>query len=441
MSGNVATTDASMEHKIDVNTCLMIVIYLIATLTGLFLNSLVIFVHSAKLKKSTHILTFCLAVSDLINCLSLVAEVVKLVNVLSTRQTYVIDVVQSYVGYFAGLMSAGLVVCVAVDRYMRVRNPHVQMSLRYSGGLIAAFLTSTTVVTLPYVVVRATNPRRRAGNQYAAKYTEVSYMCSEPRYETRVVTLENNSTREITDIAFDDDYFQVAFLCVLIACLLLGFAVLIVVYCKLSGFVVKKNILRMSRPVSSREVSSVDFDTDDRSSILPEVTLHISHPRPHRQSRVAFETDLSRTVREQALLNKIHAIDYKSGNTETHAEPSTPLNHFRVPYRKSGEERHSSNTFSITSNSRTNKISCRIVLMMVLAVVLYIFYTPSYIFQLIMLVNKPLCGLFRDNIRGISVLLLRSNIICCILNPVLYAFCNRRFRRTVKGCCFATRGR
>ncbi|KAH3769778.1 hypothetical protein DPMN_171109 [Dreissena polymorpha] len=152
--------------------------------------------------------------SDLIHCNILIAEVVKLFDVLSTKQTYVIDVVQSYVGYFAGLMSAGLVVCVAVDRYMRVRNPHVQMSLRYSGGIIAAFLTSTTVVTLPYVVVRATNPRRRAENQGAANYMEVSHMCSEPRYETRVVTLENNSTKEITDIAFDDDYFQVSFLCV-----------------------------------------------------------------------------------------------------------------------------------------------------------------------------------------------------------------------------------
>ena len=429
--------DSQRSETISISACVKIVIYVVVILTGVFFNGLVVIVYVKELKKSTYIFNTSLAICDLVNCLLLAGEIVKLLNFLTEQQMNVVCVWLEYASYFGCMVSAGLVVCVTLDRYLRVRHLCYSLPRSHTVGFISVIGMTSFIVTLPFVVVHTSPLKHEVHYRDHSTPDSADHLCLRMKIKT-IRYMDNGEENARHEISSAGGIFWVVFLIVFIACLVLGFLAIIVLYIKISHLLAKKARTRSARPTSgsSSIEFSYDVDTDEESSVhaerasTPNVKGNM-RSKPFRHNRVGFTEDLSRIVQEKSIAKNRDDVKTDVNIDVALDEPTSPLRYFKH-LRRNLDVRRASNTSSIASSNVTSVCSVKTAVMILIAVFVFMLYFPGYSLQLVLILNKDTCVRFQEHYRVLLEFVIRSNVVCFIVNPFLYAFQSRGFFQKLK---------
>ena len=393
--------------------------YVAVILFGVVVNMFVLIAYVRKLKKSTYIFVVALSICDLLNCIGLTAELVRVVVNIELEELKLFCLIRTYFTHFGILTSAGLVLCIAIDRYLRVKYPHVTLYPKHCVVLILGILGTVLLVTSPYVIV------------YASKMVYSYVNCLE--FATKRTT--EQSTEKSMDISLVGIHgrklFLKSFYGVLAICLSLVFLSVVILYIKLAVIIRRKTQTRVPKLCVSAENSDGILWVDDIPTSMVDSKPHKSRWQEFRKDQVSFTNDLSAIVRNNSFKKTVYAQTASNVMTST-PKSSAGRDHviLKLKRREESPRQRRSLTPSIVSFFSPRTFT-RTFIMLILSVVMFLFYFPNLVLHVIsvdqmhVLVGNPVT----------SELLLHSQIVCFILNPIVFAYLNRGFWTKVRRCC------
>lgn len=246
-------------------TCCGVAIFL-----GVVTNCLVLVAYLKKQKKSKYMFVLALSVCDLVNCLGLTTEILKTVSTIPEKWLRIMCLFQAYFTHFGLLLSAGLVLCNAGNRYLRIKYPQWMLSTKQRLALILFFVAAVGIVTSPYVIVYASGMVRGHGHYFICF---CKYLLKNARSPDGI------AERTLSDLVAIKT-FLLTFYSVLLAFLMLTFLAIVTLYIGLVVVIRNKTYGRNDKSIRSRysnlrcynSKEKCDVSVSKRSSLTPSIT-------------------------------------------------------------------------------------------------------------------------------------------------------------------------
>lgn len=394
-------------------------IYSVVIILGLVLNAVVIVVYLKNLKKSTHVILFCLSVCDILNCLNISLEVLKTADVLPETCNRVVCIVYPYLADTGCLVSATLVMCLALDRYLRSKHLKNSLSRSQSFKLVTGVVVSSIVVTSPFLIVRTTTLTR---------FSEMDrgLLCRQ--------SYPDNVQKIYADGAdfSNPKFFMMGYNGVMLTLLLCALVVISVLYIKMS-LKIRNNSFSRRLAILQMQKTSDDSKRSSQAGIGD-----ISK----RSSTAGIKFD-DNSMKESKFLNKncdkmndvyiiseprLTAADENGNKKHEHENITTNYLKNIVDLRRK------SSFFSRRRPTHSRILTPRYYILIVSAIILFIFYFLHFVLHIINICQLNTINYARPNYfrQGLLECLGHSFTLCYILNPVIYSFFNRGFVRHFK---------
>lgn len=363
------------------------IIYCTLIVIGFVSNAVVMVTYCRKLRKSTYIFVFCLAVCDEINVLNILLEQLLHHDVFSGTSTHTLCRIQSLIADAGCLVSANLVVCIAFDRYLLSRYKTMSLPRRSCFCLVTGIVVCSAVVTLPFLVASASNNIHNDG-EYEQHFCGREYYRKSS--ENDKIGLNKTS------------YFMISHNGVILTGLIAAFITKVILYVKMSRQLNKmSSARRIHLLTSSRRTEMANCSDNDYTEVKK---------------------------LENKLDNSSQTLYDSNGNIEN-KQYTRVMN--SVARRKS-----SAVTIGPKSVTRTKKY----IILIISAIILFTFYLSHFILHIINIYHTNVDNVYSSNsdyLHTFIDILGHSYILCFILNPFIYGFFNRRFFKHFKQtfCC------
>lgn len=431
ISGQSVTVQVQGPREEMVDLGVRIIIYVLVMTTALVLNCIVLWAYSCKMKKSICVFVVSLSLCDFINSLGFSTELVQILAELPEAEMELICLVHSYCTHVGTIVSASLVCCISLDRYLKVKHKRFGLSQKQCLWLVFGIVMTSLIMTLPYVIVygsRMLQHGRKCWHLYFKKdFASNANSNAEP---------VNSSYSTLTE---RDRSFLLPFYGVLCAYLMLVLFSVTFLYIKLSSVLLGKSAFKDTKNSLNKVTSVVSFCTEDEIGESlgsvdmaeggPEDTQATELLRGNEENGDSFRTrNLQITLlstRQTYVTDEIASSQKSVRKFTEHVEfTSKPKD------SKSKDLRRKSVTLSVGSLSRIRRYS-RSIVMLVLSLFTFLFYFPNIVAHIVTVINVE----FTQTHPVLFEVLLHSQVVCFLANPILYAFLNRGFKSELKSCC------
>ncbi|KAL4234689.1 hypothetical protein ACF0H5_006330 [Mactra antiquata] len=364
---------------------------------GLIFNIIAMVTYCQKLKKSTYFFVFCLATCDIINILNVTLELFLHFKILPWIRE--LCIFQSFLADTGCLVSANLVVCVALNRYLLARHKNENISKRLCCYLVTGIVICSIIVTLPFLIASA---------------FDFIYNSDQPHHTTLGRQYYDSSTEKSFQGLDQTSYFALTFYGVILTWLLSAFVVNIVLYIKMSYHLDK-------------------ISNDRRKHTL----LSVYSPR---HLGFKFEEDIELAESCASSMDQLPKPCCTTGACRTVYDNNGNIEEMQ-PVRRTINElnRRKSSAVSLAHKSVTK--TKKYIILVVLATTIFTFYFSHFALHVIHIIDTKVAQIYpNDNIyiHSIVEIVGHSYILCFIFNPVLYCFFNRRFFQNFRQavlCC------
>lgn len=363
---------------------------------GALLNLVVIIVYARKLQKSTNIFLLCLAVCDLLNCLNVSLDILRTIDILPESTKQAICIAYPYIVDTGCLVSAGLVVCLAMDRYLRAKYLKNSLSRAHSFTLVAGVVISSIIVTAPFLIVRLA--KLMIINRW-----ESDLMCGELYSQHHV------NYSETKKVKFSNPrLFMLVLNLVILTVLSLAAITMAVLYVKMSLEIRKKSFSKSSRIPSQLRINE---GTKCQKETFREVRLD-------EQSMNSSQT------------SSVDSLDVPE-NIFTKLTPKFNSN----IYSKDNQDvvRRKASLFSTGNKLPSRIITPRYCCLIITSILLFLFFCVHFLLHIVNVCQESRTGMRHFLFKCLDHLY----VLCFILHPVIYSFFTRGFFRNFKRvfCC------
>lgn len=363
---------------------------------GVILNLVVIIVYARKLQKSTNIFLLCLAVCDFLNCLNVSLDILKTTDIFPESTKQAICIAYPYLVDTGCLVSAGLVVCLAMDRYLRAKYLKNSLSRAHSFMLVAGIVIASIIVTSPLLLVRLAKLMR-------LNLWESDLMCGE------LYSHHHVNYTETHEMQFSNSMlFMLVLNFVILTVLSLAAVTMSVLYVKMSLEIRKKSFSRSSRSLSQLRINE---ETKCQKETFREVKFDEESINSSQTSSVDC-LDVQENIFTK-LTPKFNGNIYSKDNHDV--------------------VRRKASIFSTGSKLPSKIITPRYYCLIITSILLFLFFSVHFLLHIV-----NICQQSRTDMRHFFFKCLDNlYILCFILHPVIYSFFTRGFFRNFKGvfCC------
>lgn len=350
-------------------------------------NTVVVYVYYKRWRKSsTRIFILSLAILDLINCVfSLPMELANMFLYLKFDYGWICKL-SRFLTYFCNSTGALVLIAIAVDRYQRICKPHGNHMTTKTAKIICfvAFMLSS-LTTWPALII------------YGTQHIPLS----------RTLTLKMC----LIENAFVHTPYPLAYFLFMCIATFINFITLTVLYSFVGARVCRRKKM-FTIPVRSTESCVPDEYEEDRvfSNMLD---------KNNRQHSLQNSKD-------ESLQNSRHSLQNGNGSDKSRQSPGT----FKLVLM------NAANTVRKTKDSMTDRHMRRIGKTTFMLFVVTLVYVLSFIPFLGIVIHRSIFPKHFSNLSPSGEtafqLFLRSYLLNCAVNPVIYSFCNDLFR---KECC------
>ncbi|XP_033743128.1 RYamide receptor-like [Pecten maximus] len=369
-----------------------IVFVTLLMITGVIGNAHVLYLFAFKFPKSNHrIYILCLAVLDMITCsIGMPFVIVDLQNTLTFESAIVCKLLR-FLNYFNSGGSAFTLVVIAVDRYKKICNPlGKQMNERMAKIACSIALSISLILAWPAPVLygRSTVDTHVDGITGVACFTEDK---------------------------FKKTKYQLYFNSVLILVVFGSFVTLIVLYSLIGQRIWKqgKARLKMLNP-----------------------TIHVSAPvvEPASSSNSGSGTDNStdNTLSGEAVMNTNASSTAELTKAEPLQRTEKEKSQQNETSKKPGPGKRSKINNEAKVTARGNKTKKTTLMLFIITVVFIGSFAPHLALKITVFLNKK----FLESRTFAEAFLYHTFVwsffINNMANPIIYGFCDPRFRREVR---------
>lgn len=364
-------------------SCLFIVL-------GVFGNGHVIYIYASKFPPSNHRLyLLCLAALDMTTCtVAMPFTVVDLTFPLMTDKLVAICKIRKFLNYFIGCAVGMIMLLIAYDRYHKICRPlRLQISYKQAKILCVVAILIACLFSWPALVLFG-------GRNFHTKYGIVGVVC---------FSIESNK------------HYMLVFHLALLMPLAVGGATGIVFYFKIG-----QKIFNVTKPKT--QTTTISTTTKAREEQSQTVEEKIESPIDTRNTCTAVSEDESSFCTVQDLAAN---IPKRSKWTE--------LRETLKPKKSDGSKQR---TTSVRRRNTFNAYSSKTKSVTVMFLIITILYVASYVpFLLLTSVLYERHELF-DKLTFTSFSLYYTFLWCFfinnILNPIIYALCDFRYRNHLR---------
>lgn len=409
-----------------------IICYVAVLSTAILLNIIVLFAYIWHLKKSTYIFSTVLSLCAVISCLVEGLDLVELLGKLPPAHLRLLCLIQDFFTHFGIIVSAGLVFCIALDRFLRIKYIHMSLSCKQSVCLSVAIVLAAFVVMTPYIIVHAFEMIQTDEHCLSYKHTHYAQNASKTSSRNRILTAEVERSRRL---------FLIPFYGVITGCLGLAFIAITFLYIKLVCVLMKKANdkvpkLNLASEISGNSLSCEEGWSSCTSSMESLSTRKSKKSRvPFRKDRVNCSDDLSTFVRDGSFKKKLETQNDRTSENvliavqKRQSQKEACLS--RSPRNSGTGPKRKSLTLSIASVSMKTRRFSRTLMMLVMSLFVFLFYFPAVVIHIIIVLDES----FTTRHYILSEFLQHSQVVCFLANPVIYAYFNRGFSKKLSSCC------
>lgn len=415
ISGQSVTVQVQGLREEMVHLGVRIIVYVLLMTTALVLNCIVLWAYSCKVKRSICIFIVSLSLCDFINSLGFSAELVQILAELPEAEMELICLVHRYCTHVGTIVSASLVCCISLDRYLKVKYRGLGLSQKQCLWLVFGIVMTSLIMTLPYVIV------------YGSQMLQHGRKCWHLYFKKDIASNPNSGVEPVNSSysTLPERYraFLLPFNGVLCAYLMLVLFAVMFLYIKLTSVLLEKRAFKVTKSPLNKVASVVSFCTDDEiGESLGSVDM--TERRPEDTEAIELQSG-----------NEEHEDSFRTRNLQTTLLRTRPpcvtdvKANKTVKDSKSKDFRRKSITLSVGSLSQTRRYS-RSLVMLVLSLFTFLFYFPNIVAHIVTVINVE----FAQTHPVIFEVLLHSQVVCFLANPILYAFLNRGFKSELKSC-------
>lgn len=396
MSFQNVSAALNMEKHWSNDLNMKLFIYCSVILVGFILNLVVIIVYVRKLQKSTIIFSFSLAVCDLINCLYISLSILKDTDAFSVTSKRMFCVAYPFLVDSGCLISAGIVVCLAIDRFLRSKYLKYSLSRCNRLTLVAAVVISSVIITSPILLVHFATEKRFTS-------WERDLMCRDLSVH-QTLHLKNSEGMHFSNTML----FMLELNAVILTVLVFAVVTISALYLKMTLEIRKSSFSRRPKILIQVEQRvEIKCETETlRESQFDETSIHSSEI----SSEGCEETVANISTKPQLTVSTVDNNENKIKNQNVNVS------------------RRKSSMFSDVKQVTSNIVTPRFIFLILSSIILFTFYITHFALHI-----TNICLLDQINFHHVLYKCLdHSYIVCFVLNPVIYSYFNRDFFRSFK---------
>ena len=411
MDEDVGVTSKTLEgHRQDIWSYSLIGLVLFV---AFILNILVIVVYRGRWRKSTNLFILALAFTDIFNCLINLLDIVfKKGNIDNSVLTFYMSTRQLLIS-FGSVMSAVLVVCITVYRFIKIPSkPGVtRLGIKKKGFMTLSAILLSIVVSTPFAIIHAvygkssklTNVTFNREDRSSNKTDNVGQLGSVNNRQNNLTAIHQQAKPEVTSISASGENLCMFIFHVVVAVkVLMAFLCVMIMNFKLI-YTLMQNGFRMSKHSRQNRGAGGIQLVGEQNSNLPSGTNESQTSRgSDPMDRVELRKKLSGIIAKQ-------------------------IAHVR------NQNRRSILSSQLAVKQRT---SSKTIAILFLAVLLFLFNIPPLCLNILLYVQPSITLALQTKSNILFSILQYSYVVCFLGNPIIYAFFNQEFLRNLsKICC------